>query len=103
MTPAEPDPTVRSAETAPPEAAAPGHGWLYKAEHVLAAAFFMALGLFLVFAPWIDAWHESYLPYFGPQWRSLWVNAYFRGAVSGLGLVDIYIGVREVLGFRHVR
>jgi hypothetical protein len=101
MTPAEPDPTVRSAETAPPEAGASGHRWLYKAERALAAVFFIALGVFLAVAPWMDTWQESYLPYLGPQWRSLWINAYFRGAITGLGVVDLYIGVLEVFGIRH--
>jgi hypothetical protein len=35
--------------------------------------------------------------------RTIWENAYFRGALSGLGLVNIYISLGEVFRLRRPR
>jgi hypothetical protein len=31
-----------------------------------------------------------------PKFRAIWMSPYFRGALSGLGLVNIYVGVAEL-------
>jgi hypothetical protein len=94
--PLEPDPTAVGA--GPRTHRSPR--WYHKAGRVVISAFCMALGIFLVIAPWIDAWQQSYLPSLGPQWRSIWIDTYFRGAVSGLGVVDIYIAIQEISAVR---
>jgi hypothetical protein len=33
--------------------------------------------------------------------RDLWTSTYFRGALSGLGLLNIYISLGEVSRLRH--
>ena len=69
--------------------------------HILGTLLFstlsLELGIFLVVFPWSGLWYRNWIPSFFPQWRELWSNPYFRGAVSGLGLVDIYIALLEVV------
>ncbi|HEV3279743.1 MAG TPA: hypothetical protein VG860_23355 [Terriglobia bacterium] len=53
------------------------------------------MGLMLLFAPWLLPWPENYF-----FLRYSWVQAaasnyYVRGAVSGIGLADIALGVWE--------
>lgn len=98
--PVEPD---APAGTVPNVPDAPAYPWYQKLARVTAAALCMGLGLFLVVAPWTDTWHDSYLPALGLQWRSLWMNSYFRGAVSGLGVLDVYIAVQEIFGINVPR
>jgi len=35
--------------------------------------------------------------------RDVWDSAYFRGAVSGLGLINIYIALAEIARFKRPR
>ncbi len=36
-----------------------------------------------------------------PQWHQLWDNFYLRGAVSGLGVVNLYIAMLELYRLRR--
>jgi hypothetical protein len=61
----------------------------------------MELGLFLVIFPWTDYWTTNYFATFLPQYFWVWDNAYLKGAVSGLGVVNLFIGVSEILRLRR--
>jgi hypothetical protein len=54
------------------------------------------IGACLLFFPWLDLWRQNYFATLSPGWSELWGNAYFRGAVSGLGLVNIAISLVEL-------
>lgn len=75
--------------------------WYHKVIALLSAVLIMEIGIFLLLYPWFDQWNFSYFSYISPQWDRIWDSAYFRGAVSGLGLVNIYIAFSEVLGLRR--
>lgn len=75
--------------------------WYHKVIALLSAVLIMEIGIFLLVYPWFDQWNFSYFSYISPEWDRIWDSAYFRGAVSGLGLVNIYIAFSEVLGLRR--
>jgi hypothetical protein len=100
--PIDPNPALGSPTAAGPAPVVPAVTWRLKIARLAVSAFCMALGLVLLFVPWTDAWPRGYLPVFGSQWHSIWMNAYFRGAASGLGAADIYIAFRELFGFRKL-
>ena len=77
------------------------HRWIHKVGAVLFAFFCFEVGAFLLLFPWTDAWHRSYFSGLTPGWYELWVSPYFRGAISGLGVVDIGIAVLEVFRLRR--
>ncbi len=54
------------------------------------------MGLFLLAFPWSHYWSLNYFGWVSPEWREIWMNPYFRGAVSGLGLVNFYVALAEV-------
>jgi hypothetical protein len=79
----------------------PGPKWFQRLSSVLFVIFCFELGLFLLVYPWTDAWSENYFSAAVPDsaitvWREWWNNPYVRGAVSGLGLVNVWIAIAEV-------
>jgi hypothetical protein len=68
---------------------------------VLFAIFAFEIGAFLVVFPWMDSWTLNHLPALFPsheiELQDLWDDAYFRGAFSGLGLLNVYIALRQVV------
>jgi len=59
------------------------------------ALFTLEIGLFLLIFPWRDSWTSNYFQDLLPLLDVVWDNPYFRGAVSGLGLVNIYLAALE--------
>ena len=68
---------------------------------VLFAIFAFEIGLFLVVFPWMDSWTLNHLPSLFPahevDLQDLWDDPYFRSALSGLGLLNVYIALREIV------
>lgn len=87
----------------PPNPPDPGHQrhWHSKLLSVCFAIFCFELGVFLLVFPWMDSWSLNYLSTVSPKLESVWLDPFFRGALSGLGLVNIYIAFLEV--FRLLR
>ncbi len=65
---------------------------------ILILIFWLELGLALLLVPWSDFWEINFFLYQYPALALLVKNAFFRGAISGLGLVDIYLALEM---FRH--
>ena len=66
---------------------------------LLAVAFILfcfEIGLFLVFVPWFALWEHNVLLTYSPHLRGLFLNNFVRGAVSGLGVVDLALGLSEL-------
>jgi len=59
------------------------------------AIFAFEIGIFLLIFPWMRSWNSSYFRLLSPAVRNFWDDPYFRGALSGLGLVNIYVAFRE--------
>ena len=85
--------------------------WYEKLTAVLFAIFCFEMGLFLVLFPWFGHWEVNYVAWIAPdsgnalefaqRWRSVWLSPFFRGAISGLGLVNIIIALGEVFRLRR--
>jgi hypothetical protein len=61
------------------------------------AIFAFEIGLFLTVFPWVDIWSLNYFSEWIPALENIWLDPYFRGAITGLGLVNIYVACAEVL------
>ena len=61
--------------------------------------FCLELGFFLLIFPWSQYWENNLFLLYLPSIREFILNNYFRGAVSGLGIVDIGLGVWEAMHF----
>ena len=64
---------------------------------LLLAAFFVEAGLALILVPWSGYWERNYFAEAIPALQSAMMNDYVRGAVSGLGVVNVAAGLIELL------
>jgi hypothetical protein len=53
------------------------------------------LGLFLLVFPWLSSWDLNWIPLHFPLLSSIWLNPFFRGGLSGLGVLNLYVAIME--------
>lgn len=80
---------------------APSPVWLQRLSIIVLVVFCFYVGLLLFLLPWSRYWNENHYlmtwPFLGP-----WISSGFvRGMVSGLGLLDLWIGIAEVTHYRE--
>jgi len=61
----------------------------------------LLVGIVLVVAPWTSLWDSNYLLNPHPAVRRLLLSAFTRGAVTGLGLVNILLAFHEASRHLH--
>jgi len=59
-------------------------------------AFFIEVGLLLIALPWSGFWERNYFAQAWPALGALVTNNFARGAISGLGLVNLGAGFAEL-------
>jgi len=64
--------------------------------HLLSILSSLLVGLVLLVAPWTAVWDSNWLLQPHPLVRELLLNAFTRGAVSGLGLINIVIALHDL-------
>ena len=79
----------------------PEYRWYHKMSAVLLITFCLEIGLFLLIFPWTEYWDNNYFAALAPQLRQYWDNMYVRGAISGLGVINLYISLAEVFRLRR--
>lgn len=70
--------------------------WISRLAVVLRGILCFELGIFLLLFPWLSNWNVNWIGRLPEPARDIWVSPWFRGAVSGLGLANIYIAFAEV-------
>lgn len=68
---------------------------------VLFILFCIELGLFLLVLPWSELWGRNIFLSLFPELRSFLLSNYFRGALSGLGVVNLWVGLSDAWNFRE--
>jgi hypothetical protein len=68
---------------------------------IIYIVFCSELGIFLFILPWASLWGRNYFIDHYPLISDLSRNYFLRGAVSGLGLADIWLAVYEIQRFLH--
>jgi hypothetical protein len=53
----------------------------------------LVLGLILILVPWSDLWETNYLFYQYPTLGMLLKNPFLRGAISGLGFMNVLLSL----------
>jgi hypothetical protein len=64
---------------------------------LLLATLFLWAGFLLIVVPWSVFWERNYFVQTLPALQALMRNNYVRGAVSGLGLLNVYFGLAELV------
>jgi len=103
MMPPEPQPPTSS--NAPGPVAFPArtsvYPWYQKMWAFVFITFCLEIGLFLLIFPWTDYWGGNYFSNLFPQMEAWWDNMYVRGAVSGLGVANLYISFAEIFRLKR--
>ncbi len=92
------------AETAPVRPQHPLPLWLRRVMLFIFVAFAVEIGMFLVVVPWYDAgrlWSENGLLLRFPTLRAFLAQDFIRGLVSGIGLIDIWVGIWEAVHYKE--
>ncbi len=58
--------------------------------------FFIEVGLLLIVLPWSGFWERNYFIYSLPFLEPLFLSSYVRGAVTGIGLLNLVAGFGEM-------
>jgi hypothetical protein len=89
------------ATTAPPRSATAGEIW---AQRLFMAAFLFLctlLGFTLVVLPWTERWITDTILVGWPRVQAFFSLGFVRGVCSGLGLLDLWIGIWETLRYEE--
>src|SRR5262249_18020951 len=65
---------------------------------IVAVAFILfcfEIGLFLMFVPWSALWEHNMLLAYSIRLSGLLLNTFVRGKVSGLGIIDVFLGLSD--------
>ena len=63
---------------------------------LLIAAYLVEAGLVLTITPWMAFWERNYFAQVWPWLGALMESPYARGAVTGIGLVTMASGLRDL-------
>lgn len=74
----------------------PPESKISKVLFVIYVLYCLEVGVFLLIYPWIISWEQNFILYQFPFLKGLFLNLFFRGAVSGLGIANIILGAWEV-------
>ena len=77
------------------------HLWVQRIWLVVFVLFCLEVGIILTALPWTRIWTENSLLLGYPQVREFLMQNFVRGLVSGIGLVDIWMGVAEAVRYRE--
>jgi len=77
------------------------HVWVQRAWLVVFVLFCLEIGILLMVLPWTKVWTDNSLLAGFPQVRHFLMQNFVRGLVSGLGVVDIWMGIAEAVRYRE--
>jgi hypothetical protein len=66
-------------------------------------ALFLEVGLLLAVLPWSAFWEENYFAEAWPVIRTIVTNNFVRGAVTGLGVVNLVAGFADLAAMLMTR
>jgi len=72
-------------------------------KRLLIIAFFFEFGFALLVVPWSSFWDRNYFAEAVPVLHTIIRNNFVRGAVSGLGLVNVGAGLAELISMLLAR
>jgi|SRR5580698_4632443 hypothetical protein len=82
---------------APPDSGPRASVWRSRAVRICFVLFMFEIGLFLVIFPWTDSWNFNYVQGLLPALQDVWDDPYFRGAITGLGCLNVYLSFLEMI------
>lgn len=66
-------------------------------KRLLLVAFLVEVGFALIVVPWSAFWDRNYFAQLAPPLETLMTNNFVRGAVSGLGVINVVAGLGDLM------
>jgi len=85
----------------PPQSPKPRSLWVRRLWLIVFVLFCLEVGIILTVLPWTRIWTENSLLLGHPQLREFLMQNFVRGVVSGLGLIDVWMGIAEAVRYRE--
>ena len=83
---------------------APAPVWLQRMSLIVLVLFCVYIGALMVVLPWKPRfWDQNAWLFAHPALHAVLRQGWMRGIISGLGLLDIWIGVSEAIHYRDYR
>ncbi len=76
--------------------------WMARIEAIIRILVTLYLGLLVLVLPWLAFWSQNNLWTYSPMLQVLGGSGFFRGAVSGLGLLNIVAAVLDARSAREL-
>ena len=77
--------------------------WLQRLSLVVMVTFCFYVGLLLFCLPWTRFWYQNHYLLAYPWLSSILLHGATRGIISGIGLLDLWIGLSEAIHYRDYR
>jgi hypothetical protein len=75
--------------------------WLRRLWLAVFVLFCLEVGIILIVLPWTRVWTENSLLLGHPRLAGFLQQNFVRGLISGLGLVDVWMGIAEAVRYRE--
>ena len=75
--------------------------WMHRISLVIYVIFCIEIGMLLAVLPWMRIWTENALVTGYPILKLVLQHGFVRGAVTGVGLLDIILGIWEAVHYRE--
>jgi hypothetical protein len=75
--------------------------WLRRFSMLIFVVFCIWIGMLLVVLPWTDAWTQNNILMRHPAVRAFFARNFVRGVASGLGLIDVWLGVWQAVHYKE--
>ena len=73
--------------------------WLHRLSLIIFVVFCIELGMLLSILPWTTVWNQNSFIAAYPGLKAFIQNNFVRGVATGVGLVDIWIGIWEAVHY----
>jgi hypothetical protein len=88
------------ANTQPPDRNTPNI-WLLRIRALLFVTLCATFGVLLLILPWTPKWTDNPLLISFPQLREIIASGFVRGASTGLGVLDLWLGFWEAIHYHE--
>jgi hypothetical protein len=86
-----------------PVSVSPVEVWVHRSWIVMYVVFCIWIGVVIAALPWTRVWTDNSIVMSYPGLRSILQLNFVRGIVTGLGLLDLYLGVWEAVHYRELK
>ena len=73
--------------------------WTHRLSLVVFVVFCIELGMLLAILPWTTVWNQNSFLGSYPSLKAIIQNNFVRGIATGLGLVDVWVGIWEAVHY----